>query len=142
MAPRFSPDGRWIAYESDESEGEEVYVRPFPARSAVKWQISTGGAGGAVWAQDGKQLFYREGGNIMSVDVTTQPVFSVSIPRVIVPANVTAKLSIAGNSFDVSPDGQRFLVYQQSDEAGKTAQVNVVLNWSEELRRRSASGKN
>ena len=78
----------------------------------------------------------------MVVEVATQPAFRASPPRVIVAAKVTANLSSGLDPFDVSIDGQRFLVHQQSPEAGQSVQINVVLNWSEELRRLSASGKN
>jgi tRNA A-37 threonylcarbamoyl transferase component Bud32 len=137
--PQFSPDGKYLAYVSNESGRDEVYVMPF-GNGSGKWQISTSGGDGPNWERDGKQLFYRESGNIVVVGVTTQPFFSASTPSVIVPATVTAKLSI-GPVRGVSPDGQRFLVHQQSSEAAQTAQINVVLNWSEELRRRAASGK-
>jgi hypothetical protein len=111
-----------------------------------KWQISTGRADVSasipVWERDGKQLFYRESGKIMGVDVRTQPVFTASTPRVIVPANaIGTPQNGMMDPFDVSPDGQRFLVHERSSEAAQTAQIHVVLNWSEQLRRR-ASGKN
>ena len=102
-----------------------------------KWQISTNGGSAPVWQRDGRQLFYLESGNIMAVDIATQPVFKVSTPRVIVP--IKAMGNLAG--YDLSPDGQRFLVVQQSSGAAQTAQINVILNWSEELRRRSSSAK-
>jgi serine/threonine protein kinase/Tol biopolymer transport system component len=130
----FSPDGKYVAYTSNESGRYEVYVRPF-GQGSSKWQISTGGGMFPVWARSGKQLFYRESGNIMAVDVTTQPAFSVSTPRVMVPSAVTAPLSNGIDSFDVSLDGQHFLVHQQSSEAGQSVQINVILSWSEELRR-------
>jgi Tol biopolymer transport system component len=136
----FSPDGKYLAYNSNESGRYEVYVRPF-GQGSGKFQISTGGGLFPVWARNGKELFYRESGNIMGVDVTTQPVFRASTPRVIVPSAVTAPLSNGLSTFDVSLDGKRFLVHQQSSEAGQSLEINVVLNWSEELRRRSASGK-
>lgn len=142
----FSPDGKYVAYASDETGRNEVYVMPF-GNGSGKWQISMGGGSNPVWERDGRQLFYREGGNIMGVDVTTHPVFSATPPRVIVPAKAIANLPSGPGqpgSFDVSPDGQRFLVHQPSSDAAQSAQiqVNVVLNWTEELRRRGASGKN
>lgn len=136
----FSPDGKHLAFASNESGHYEVYVVPF-GHGSGKWQISTGGGNFPVWARNGKQLFYRESGNIMSVDVITQPVFSASAPRVIVPAKATASLSSGLDNFDVSPDGQRFLVHQQSSEAGQTVQINFVLNWSQELRRLTPAGQ-
>jgi serine/threonine-protein kinase len=129
-----SPDGKYLAYTSNESGRYEVYVRPF-GQGSGKWQISTGGGAQPVWERDGKQLFYRESGNIMGVDVTTQPLFSASTPRVVVPSAMTATLSSGLDAFDVSPDGHRFLVHQQSSEADQTVQINVILNWNEELKR-------
>ncbi len=140
----FSPDGKYFAYVSNETGRNELYVMPF-GNGTGKWQISTGGAGVAasvpVWERDGKQLFYRESGNIMGVDVRTQPVFTASTPRVIVPAKaIGTPQSVMIDPFDVSPDGERFLVHQQS-EGSKTPQINVILNWSEELKRIAPAGK-
>jgi serine/threonine-protein kinase len=140
----FSPDGKYLAYVSNETGRDEVYVMPF-GNGTGKWQISTGPAGVAssnpVWERDGKQLFYRESGNIMGVDVRTQPVFTASTPRVIVPAKaIGTPQNVMIDAFDVSPDGERFLVHQQS-EGSKTPQINVVLNWSEELKRIAPAGK-
>jgi WD40-like Beta Propeller Repeat len=137
---RFSPDGKYLAYISNESGRNEVYVMRF-GNGSGKWQISTGGGNAAIWERDGKQLFYRESGNIMGVDITTQPTFHASTPRVIVPATALPNLPSGLGGFDVSPDGQRFLIHQQSSEAGQNAQIIVVLNWNEELRRLSTSGK-
>lgn len=132
----FSPDGKYLAYFSNESGRYEVYVMPFRNGSG-KWQISTNGGMGVHWQRDGKQLFYPNSGNIMGVDIATQPTFHASTPRVIVPAKAMGNLA----GFDVSPDGQRFLIRQQSSEGAQTGQINVILNWSDELRRRSSSGK-
>ena len=139
--PVFSPDGKYLAYVSNETGRNEVYVTPF-GQGSGKWLISTGGGTLPVWARSRKQLFYRESGNIMGVDVTTQPVFSASTPRVIVPVAVTAPLSNGLENFDVTPDGKHFLVHQQSIEAGQSLQINVVLNWIEQLRRLNPAGKN
>jgi hypothetical protein len=138
--PVFSPDGKYLAYYSNESGRSEVYVRPF-GQGGGKWQISTGGGANPVWARSGKQLFYRESENIMGVDVATQPDFSASTPRIIVPATVAATLSSGLDAFDVSPDGHRFLVHRQSCETGQSLQINVILNWSEELRRLAPANK-
>ena len=139
LTPIFSPDGRFLAYLSDENGRDEVYVMPFRNGSA-KWQISTNGASAPpVWQRDGKQLFYPESGNIMGVDIATQPTFHASTPKVIVPAKTMGNFPSGPFGFNISPDGQRFLIRQQG---AQTAQINVILNWTEELRRRSSSGKN
>ena len=74
MASQFSPDGRWIAYVSDESGQYQVYVRPYPPGPG-KWQVSTAGGEEGIWSQDGKELFYRNGNKWMAVAVTLEPEF-------------------------------------------------------------------
>jgi serine/threonine-protein kinase len=139
-APRFSPDGHWIAYSSIESGRSEVYVRPYPGPGG-KWQISTEGGAEPVWNPKGRELFYRIGNKMMAVDVTTQPVFSAGKPRVLFEgAFVPTPRSLS--NYDVSPDGQRFLMLKAPEQAQAPAQINVVLNWFEELKRRVPTGKN
>jgi Tol biopolymer transport system component len=134
-AAKFSPDGRWIAYVSDESGKPEVYVQPFPATGG-KWQVSTDGGTEPVWNRNGRELFYRSGNRMMAVDVVTQPTFSNGRPRQLFEGKYVSSLfPLTGFAYDVSPDGQRFLMIE---ETGSTtaAQINVVLNWAEELKRR------
>jgi Tol biopolymer transport system component len=130
---RFSPDNRWIAYQSEESGRYEVYVQPFPGPGG-KWQISTNGGTTPVWAQNGRELFYMSSGNFMSVSVTTQPTFSASTPRIVAdyPPFLMGRLS--NGVYDVSPDGQRFLFVKANVENGPPDEVRVVLNWTEELK--------
>ena len=133
MQARFSPDSRWIAYQSEESGRYEVYVQPFPGPGG-KWQISTNGGTMPVWAQNGRELFYMSSGNFMSVGVTTQPTFSASTPRIVAdyPPFLMGRLS--NGVYDVSPDGQRFLFVKANVENGPPDEVRVVLNWTEELK--------
>jgi Tol biopolymer transport system component len=133
MQARFSPDGRWVAYMSEESGRYEVYVQPFPGPGG-KWQISTNGGTVPVWAQNGRELFYMSSGKVMSVGVTTQPTFSASTPRIVadVPPLLMGRLS--NGVYDVSPDGQRFLFVKANVESGPPDEVHVVLNWTEELK--------
>ena len=78
-APQFSPDGRWVAYLSDESGREEIYVQPYPGPGG-KSQISTDGGTEPVWNPNGRELFYRSGNKMMAVDIATQPVFAAGRP--------------------------------------------------------------
>lgn len=129
-----SPDGRLIAYQSDESGPDEVYVRPFPRVDDGKWQISQGGGSTPAWARNGRELFYlAPGGRMMSVAVRTQPTFSWS-PAVNLFEGSFASPSDARH-FDVTPDG-RFLMIKQSAGTGDAPRVVVVENWLDELKRR------
>jgi Tol biopolymer transport system component len=136
-APRFSPDGHFIAYASNESGQYEIYVRPYPGPGG-KWQISTDGGGEPVWNPKGRELFYRNGNKMMAVDVTTQGTFSAGKPRVLFegPYVPTPR---SFQDYDVSPDGQRFLMLKPNEQA--LAQIDVVLNWFEELKQKAPTGK-
>ena len=137
--PRFSPDGRWIAYMSDESGRSEIYVQPYPGPGG-KWQISTDGGTEPVWNRNGRELFYRNGNKMMAVEITTQPNFALGNPRVLFEGPyVLATVPIS--NYDVSPDGRRFLMVKPTEQAqAAPTQINVVLNWFEELKRRVPAG--
>jgi len=137
-SPRFSPDGRWLAYVSNESGRYQVYVQPYPGPGG-KWQISTEGGVEPLWARNGRELFYRHGDQMMAVGVSTQPTFTAGSPRLLFegPYEPTP-LTLA--NFDVSPDGQQFLMMKSEQESAPT-QLHVVLNWFEELKRRVPPGK-
>jgi len=137
--PRFSPDGRWLAYISNESGRFEIYVQPYPGPGG-KWQISTEGGTEPAWNPNGRELFYRSGDRMMAVDIATQPGFAAGKPRMLFegpyePAPIT------NPNYDVSPDGQRFLMLKPVEgEQAVPTQINVVLNWFEELKRRVPTG--
>jgi eukaryotic-like serine/threonine-protein kinase len=136
--PQFSPDGRWMAYVSDESGRNEIYVQPYPGPGG-KWQISTDGGNEPVWNRNGRELFYRSGDKMMAVDVTAQPSFVAGKPKMLFEGRY---VSTNVPEFDVSPDGQRFLMLKPvTQEQAAPAQINVVLNWSEELKRLAPAGK-
>jgi Tol biopolymer transport system component len=135
----FSPDGRWIVYESNFEGRWEVYVQPFPLTGAMH-QISTGGGHYPIWSPDGKQLFYATddvGGTsqIISVDVQTQPTFAAVKTT---PLPVKGILSNqARGGFDITPDGKYFVVMlPRSADPRKAlpAQINITLNWFDELK--------
>src|SRR5262249_1675422 len=131
--PRFSPNGEWIAYTSNDSGQDEVYVRPFPDGGAAS-RISTDGGGAAVWSRDGRELFYLNGNKMIVVDIRTRPSFVIGSPKLLFEGRYTA--STTGSSgYDVSRDGRRFL-RMQPIELEQAAQINIVLNWQEELKQR------
>jgi len=137
--PRFSPDGRWLAYLSDESGRYEIYVQPYPGPGG-KWQISTEGGTEPVWNPNGRELFYRNGDKMMAVDISTQPGFAASTPRMLFEGRYEQP-PVPVHNFDVSPDGQHFLMLKPVDqEQAAPTQINVVLNWFEELKRRVPAG--
>jgi eukaryotic-like serine/threonine-protein kinase len=138
-AATFSPDGRWLAYTSDESGRFEIYVQPYPGPGG-KRQISTDGGTEPAWNPNGRELFYRSGDKMMAVDIATQPTFAAGKPRMLfegpyVPTGTTSP------NYDVSPDGKRFLMLKPTEQAeAAPTQINVVLNWFEELKRRVPTG--
>jgi serine/threonine-protein kinase len=134
-APRFSPNGRWLAYSSDESGRFEIYVQPYPGPGG-KWQISPEGGTEPVWNPSGRELFYRSGDKMMAVGVTTMPSFSVGKPKMLFEGPFELAPATFPN-YDVSLDGQRFLMLEPSEQRqAALTQFNVVLNWFEELKRR------
>lgn len=134
-APQFSPDGRWLAYASDESGRPEIYVQPYPGPGG-KWQVSTEGGNEPMWNRSG--IYYRSGNKMMAVEVTTQPSFSAGGPRMLFEGQYERnEWPQTGAAYDVSPDSQHFLMAKQGVEA---LSINVVLNWFEELRRRAPPG--
>ena len=141
--PQVSPDGRWLAYLSTESNASqgEIYVRPFPDVDSGKWQVSTGGGQEPRWSRDSRELFYRSGddGAVMAVAVETEPAFRRGIPKELFRGDYYRQ---RGHNWDISHDGKRFLMIKPpqaaTSEASPDAQpqkFNIVLNWFEELKR-------
>jgi Tol biopolymer transport system component len=143
--PTFSPDGRWMAYQSDEAGREEVYVRPFPLPASGqggKWQISTTGGSSPHWSPNGREILYKSGDQVMSVDYTVRgEAFVPGKPRVWV-----AKLGSTTEfpTFDLAPDG-RHIVFLSPTIGGDVAppedSVMFLQNFFDELRRRVPVGK-
>jgi serine/threonine-protein kinase len=135
-----SPDGRWIAYNSNESGGWEVYVRPYPSVEAGRWQVSTGGGSQPVWSRDGKELFYVSSDNaLMSVPIDARNTWTAGTPLrlQIAPGLVSSQSALApqGWTYDVSLDGRRFLVLKSAapEQPEASVRIVVVLNWMREL---------
>ena len=127
-----SPDGRWLAYQSNASGRDEIFVRPFPNVDAGNWTISPNGGTRPLWARNGTELFYLDGAGAMTrVPVQTTPTFSAGPATTLFETRYFS--GAAARTYDVSPDGQRFLMIKQA--AAEQAQTMVVvLNWVEELK--------
>ena len=132
--PVFSPDGQWIALTSNQSGQDEIYVKSYSDEGGMV-QISIEGGQEPIWAPDGNELFYRNGDQMMVVPLRTKPTFEVQTPRLLFEGSYRyERLGLVSN-YDISPDGQRFLMIQQKETTSQT-QINVVLNWFEELNAR------
>jgi len=135
-ASKFSPDGKWLVYSSDESGRREIFVQPYP-RPGGKWQISTDGGQEPVWNPRGGELFYRSGNKIMAVDIDTKSGFLPGRPRMLF-AGPYLPTAASFPYYDVSPDGERFLMLKPVEsQASAPTQINIVLNWFEELNQKA-----
>jgi Tol biopolymer transport system component/tRNA A-37 threonylcarbamoyl transferase component Bud32 len=140
-----SPDGKWIAYDSDESERPEVYVAPYPALEPRE-RISTDGGLHPLWAPDGRKLYYRMGttaedmeqrflgqkSRVMAVSIETKPTLKVGQPRLL----FEGPYFESGHDIAVTPDGKGFILIRENDTTGPK-QIEVVVNWPEELKQRA-----
>ena len=135
--PLISPDGRWIAYASNESGKYEVYVRPFPEVNKGKWQVSTSGGNTPLWSPDSREIYYHIGDAAMAVPVETESAFKPGKPTVLFrnTTSPTAGMDMTDFTYwDISPDGKRFLMVKEGAEAPR--KINIVVNWFEELKQR------
>ena len=133
---KVSPDGRWMAYMSNESGQFEVYVRPFPNVDDGRWQISRDGGRSPLWAPDGQELFFKVGSDVMAVTVETEPTFNPGNPEVLFTGQYRSSSAGRGPAWDVAPDG-RFLMIRSAGATGQAAAPHIVVveNWFEELQR-------
>jgi eukaryotic-like serine/threonine-protein kinase len=138
-----SPDGGWLAYQSNESGQQQIYVRPFPNVETGHWLISVDGGTKPLWARNGKELFYLDrAGAMISVLVQTAPSFSAGTPTKLFDGPYFT--AFANRTYDISRDGQRFLMIKDNASGGQAstpASVVVVLNWAEELKAKAPPGK-
>jgi serine/threonine-protein kinase len=135
-AATLSPDGRFIAYQSDESGRDEIYVRPFPRTEDGRWQVSTAGGEEPLWSHGGREIFYRSpAGQMMAVPVAIAPSFSTGAPRVLFATKDYAKTP-GNRAYDVTPDDQRFVMLRLVADSitRPPAQLVFVDNWFEELK--------
>jgi serine/threonine protein kinase/Tol biopolymer transport system component len=138
-APNFSPDGHWLAYVSDESGRMEIYIQPYPGPRG-KYQIPTDDGREPVWNPNGRELFYRSGDKMMAVDIMRRPSFTVGKPRMLFQGVYLRAFGVQP-MYDVSPDGQRFLMIKPSEQPISLTQIVVVQNWFEELKQIVPTGK-
>jgi serine/threonine-protein kinase len=136
--PDWSPDGRWIAYDSNESGRSEVYVQPYPGPGA-RYAVSRDGGSTPVWARDGRELFYLASGpngqvTMMTAPITTTSTFSTGTPTRLFDGRFMATLG--SRAYDVAADGRRFIMVQPVEQPPlPVAQIVIVQNWVEELKR-------
>jgi serine/threonine-protein kinase len=135
-----SPDGRWLAYEANDSGPFEIYVRPFPDVNSGHWPVSTAGGTRPLWAQSGQELFYAAPTSaLMRVGVEHASSWAATAPTLLVKEGyVTVPGGNPGRTYDISPDGQRFLMIKEGSGTDQTAvppQVILVQHWTEELKR-------
>jgi hypothetical protein len=125
----FSPDGRWLAYSSDESGQYEIYVADFPGPGG-KWQVSRGGGELPVWRADGRELFYVGPDQLMAVAVETEGAFRHDTPVALFELPDLVRASWVDQFFDVAPDGRRFLFLESEDDPAETeASVTLLQGW-------------
>ena len=134
-----SPDGRWLAYEANDSGQFNIYVRPFPDVSSGHWQVSTDGGTRPLWARNSQELFYLSvTGAIMRVGVAPGPTWAATAPTRLFEGRYGAGANQNGRTYDIAPDGKRFLMIKAVGGADQTAvptSLVVVQNWREELKR-------
>lgn len=135
QGPTLSPNGRWLAYMSNETGTFEIYVVPFPNAADAKWVVSAGGGTEPLWSRGGGELFYRNAqGEMVAVRVETEPTFSAGPTNVLFSA--TGYLANANHRhYDVTADDQRFIMLRRVGGAGE-GELILVQNFFEELRAR------
>jgi len=134
-----SPDGRWLAYEANDSGRFEIFVRPFPDVNTGRWQVSTAGGTRPLWSRSQEELVYvSPDGALMGVGVARGPSWAASAPALLVKAGYYTNPGDIGRTYDMALDAQRFLLIKEerrSDEPDPSTGIVVVQNWFEELKR-------
>jgi Tol biopolymer transport system component len=136
VSARLSADGRWLAYQSDESGRHEIYVRPFPRVNDGKWLVSRAGGLSPAWSRSGRELFYLIGSTLMAVPIQPGPGATLEVG---VPAPLfDGPFDAGANNLEVSPDGASFIMIE-ADPSARHTQIDVVLHWADDLTRRLGS---
>lgn len=132
----FSPNGRWVAYASNESGRDEVYVRPFPRTEGIGRRVSIDGGTAPVWSRDGSELYFRSAaGELMAVPITLAPQLLIGSPRALFQVTGTFRTSGNAAAYDVLTDGRFVMVTEPDRPVTDRSQINVVQNWFDELER-------
>ena len=142
--PALSPDGKWLAYSTDERGREEVYMQPFPNVSGGKWPVSDAGGSEPQWSHSGKELFFiNAAGDMVAATISASPAFSVAARQVLFKPPTGVYRTISHQTYDVAPDDRRSLMIRgagasatDADTRGVPSNIVVVLNWIEELKAR------
>jgi serine/threonine protein kinase len=141
--PQISPNGRFLAYVSNESGKEEIYVRSFPDVNEGRWQVSSSGGHSPLWSPDGRALFYRSGDATMAVEVETGSAFKHEKPEILFQGTylTDSSLRMTSTKWDIHPDGKKFLMIKSPTDSGQAetpalTRTIIVLNWFEELKQR------
>jgi serine/threonine-protein kinase len=142
--PALSPDRKWLAYTSVEPGQPEIFVRPFPGTSGGRWQVSARGGSAAVWARNGRELFFESlEGDIMTVPINASTSFSFGEPRRLVPGTDEGLRSLVVPYYDVTPDSHGFIMVRAAalDEASGAGRIVFVENWLSELEQKMAAAR-
>ena len=138
LTPEISPNGRWVAYDSNESGQFEIYVRPYPDVSAGRWQVSTGGGRQPLWSRDGRELFYRDfSGAVMGTRVALGATFSSeSVAKLVDGAAYTGSGAFGSSrTYDVAADGRFLMIKSAAPDGGAVPSLFLVQHWFDELKR-------
>ncbi len=139
-SPVFSPDGEWIAYVSDESGPDEVYLMRYPD-AGIRVPVSTDGGQEPAWSGDGGELFYRNEDQMLGVSMVTKPTLEIGQPTLLFEGRYDRDDAASGNpNYDVTADGQRFVMVK-GVEGSDQRQIQVVTNWFEKLKRLVSAGQ-
>jgi Tol biopolymer transport system component len=127
----FSPDGHWIAYSSDESGRQEIYILPAPGKAGSKRRVSTAGGVDPIWNPRGGELYYLNGSNLMSVQVKFQPSLTIGVPQLLFSRGMALVANIG--VYDVAADGRRFVMLKAFDTLTPPRQLHLLSNGLDQL---------
>jgi Tol biopolymer transport system component len=133
-SPKISRKERWMAYTSNTSGRDEIYVVSFPEADKGPWQVSQGGGAAPLWSPDGRELFYLNGESVLSCSIETEPVFIPGNCEELFQGTFIVPLPGEGTPWDILPDGKKFLMIKPGKSEDPSRKINVVFNWFEELK--------